>query len=120
MAKRNAERRRYLRVEVPVELRVIAKNIIIDKVKAKNISPLGIRFETKEPLKEGDVVDLTLTLPDTNNPVHIQGKVIWQKKISLEDNAPLDIGCEFTKIEEDNKNTFLKYFCDIIYNKPKP
>ena len=118
MAKGKAERRKYLRIEAPpIGLRVITGNGDIEKPKLKNISPIGIRFETKNQLKDGEELELTLELPDTKNPVHIRGKVVWHKKTSLEDHAPFDIGCEFIKIEEDNKNTFLKYFCDLMYGK---
>ncbi len=118
MPKGNAERRKYLRIEAPpVGLRVITGDGDIEKPKLKDISPIGIRFETKKELKDGEKLELTLELPDTKNPVHIRGKVVWYKKTSLENHAPFDIGCAFIKIEEDNKNTFLKYFCDLMYGK---
>ncbi|NQT22198.1 MAG: PilZ domain-containing protein [Candidatus Omnitrophica bacterium] len=113
----NVERRKYLRIEVPLNLRIITESGDMDSPKVKNISPLGIRFETKKQLKDGDHLELTLELPKAKNPVHIHGKIIWHKKTSLEDNASFDVGCEFIRIEEDNKNTFLKYFCDLIYKQ---
>ena len=45
--------------------------------------------------------------------------MVWIKQLSLEDDAPYDIGIELTEIEEDNKNTFLKFLCDLIYNLSK-
>jgi len=51
--------------------------------------------------------------------VHAKGKVIWIKQLSLEDDAARDVGIELIEIEEDNKNTFLKFLCDLIYNLPK-
>ena len=42
-----------------------------------------------------------------------------KKKLSLEDNSPFDVGTELVDIEEDNKNTFLKFLCDLIYNLPE-
>jgi hypothetical protein len=67
-------------------------------------------------LNESSVAELKLDLPGTQNPVHAKGIVVWKKKISLEDRSPYDVGIEFSEIEEDNKNTFLKFFCDHIYN----
>ena len=58
---------------------------------------------------------IKLNFPNLPNPVHLYGKVIWSKRLSLEDGVPYDIGIEFTKVEEDNKNTFLKLLCDLIY-----
>jgi hypothetical protein len=118
MPKGNSERRKYLRIEAPpIDLRVITGDGNIEKPKLKDISPIGLRFETKKELKDGEKLELALELPNTKNPVHIRGKVVWHRKTSLEDHAPFDIGCEFIKIEEDNKNTFLKYFCDLMYGK---
>ena len=115
MAKGNAERRKYLRIEIPLKLRIITDANYVEDCTIKNLSPLGVRFETKKELKDGEDLELTLNLPDSANPVHIEGKVVWHKKASLEDGAPFDVGCEFVKIEEDNKNTFLRYYCDLMY-----
>jgi len=113
----DTERRKYLRLEAPVNLRIITEDGCMERPKVKNVSPLGIGFESNKELKDNEKLELTLELPNTQNPVHIEGRVVWHKKISLEDNAPLDVGCEFVKIEEDNKNTFLRFFCDLIYEK---
>lgn len=118
MRKKDAERRKYARLEAPpIGLRIITEGGVIEKPKIKNLSPLGIKFETNRELKNGEGLELTMSLPDTKNPIHIQAKVVWHKKASLEDKAPFDVGCEFIKIEEDNKNTFLKYFCDMMYKE---
>ena len=115
-----AERRRYIRLEIPIEMTYAA----LDKTKiystvGKNISADGIRFETHDRvLKESGTIELKLNLTAVS-PVHAKGKVVWKRKLSLEDAAPFDVGVEFTEIEEDNKNTFLKYLCDLMYNLPK-
>lgn len=86
----------------------------------KDLSAEGLRLESKtKDLKEGSILELKLEIYGANNPVHAKGKVVWKKRLSLEDNAPYDIGIELTGIEEDNKNTFLKFLCDLIYNLPK-
>lgn len=81
----------------------------------KDISALGVRFTTNENLKEDSNLEITLKLPNAQNPVHASGRIAWLKKLNLEDNTPFDVGIEFLRIEEDNKNTFLKYLCDLIY-----
>ena len=113
------ERRRYTRLPEPIEVTYITAAGVAHNIIAKNISADGMRFETKEKdMDESGVVELKLNIPATN-PVHAKGKVIWKRKISLEDKAPFDTGMEFTDIEEDNKNTFLKFLCDLIYKLPK-
>jgi hypothetical protein len=84
---------------------------------AKNISANGLSFETRDAsLKESCVVELKLDIEGAPNAVHAKGTVVWRRKLSLEDAAPYDVGIEVVEIEEDNKNTFLKFLCDQIYN----
>ena len=118
---RLVEKRRYIRLKTPIPLTYTAADgvNIYDSV-TKNISADGLRFETEEKsLKEGSVIEFKLALPGASNPIHAKGKVVWKKRLTLEDNAPYDLGVEFIEIEEDNKNTFLKFLCDLIYNLPK-
>ena len=120
MAKSGQERRQYLRIEAPLGLRVISKSNSVCQTQTKDISPLGMRFEVKKcdfDVDEG--VELKIELPKGLSPVHAKAKVAWKRKRSTADSSPIDIGCEFTKIEEDNKNTFLKYFCDLLYERGK-
>ncbi|MCM8761658.1 MAG: PilZ domain-containing protein [Candidatus Omnitrophica bacterium] len=111
------ERRRYVRLQTPIPISyTVPETGSIHNTSTKNISADGLRFETfDKELKEDDLVELKLGITGAPNPVHAKGKVIWKKKISLEDAAPFDCGMEFTEIEEDNKNTFLKFLCDLIY-----
>jgi len=115
------ERRRSLRLEAPIEICYTAPaSGKIHKTKTKNISADGLRFEAHDKtLKQSDIIELKLVIPEAANPVHAAGKIMWKNKLSLEDNAPFDFGVEFTDVEEDNKNTFLKFFCDLIYDLSK-
>ena len=116
------ERRRYVRLETPVDISyTVPETGRTISAGTKNISADGMRFETaNKSLKESDVVEVKMVIPEAPNPVHAKAKVIWKKKTSLEDAALFDCGLEFTEIEEDNKNTFLKFLCDLIYNIKKP
>lgn len=115
------ERRKYVRVRVPIDITytIPGKDKVFAAV-TKDLSADGLRFQTLDPnLQESSTIEIKLKLPDTVNPVHAQGKVIWKRKLSLEDAAPFDVGIDLTTIEEDNKNTFLKFLCDTIYNLSK-
>ncbi len=111
MADSGQERRKYLRVETPLDIRIIQKNASLFETKTKDISPIGLRFQAaQDKLAVGDEIELTLKLPGALNPVHAIVKIV-RKKAPLENTSgSSDIGCEFKKIEEDNKNTFLKFF----------
>ena len=113
-----SERRRFVRLEAPVVVSYIApRSDTMLHASTKNISADGIRFQTTDrSLKEADVIPLHLQIPQAANPVHAKGVVVWKKRISLEDGAPYDVGIEFAEIEEDNKNTFLRFLCDLMYS----
>ena len=116
------ERRRFIRLEVPIEVKYVVEedsDPVRKRVATKDLSCDGLRFISERKLDEGSLLDLNLTIPGATNPVHIKGKAIWSKKLSTEDAAPFEVGVEFVQIEEDNKNTFLKYLCDLIYNETK-
>lgn len=116
------ERRRFIRLNAPVNVSyTIPDSGKVFTTVTKNISADGLRIEGDSSFvpKDSDIIELKLKISDAASPVHAKGKVIWKKKISLEDGAPFDVGIEFTEIEEDNKNTFLKFLCDLIYNFPE-
>jgi c-di-GMP-binding flagellar brake protein YcgR len=111
------ERRKYVRLQVPLGISyTLPGSGRVMQAATKNISADGARFETVDPeLKENTVVEIKLEMPGASNPIHAKGTIIWRKRVSLEDGAPFDCGLEFIEIEEDNKNTFLKFLCDLIY-----
>lgn len=116
------ERRRFIRLEVPIELKYIADDDhsqVRRLAATKDLSCDGLRFISEYKIDNGSMLDLNLTIPGANNPVHIKGKAVWSRKVSSEDSAFFEVGIEFVQIEEDNKNTFLKYLCDLVYNETK-
>lgn len=116
MSRAQEERRTYLRIETPLHIKVVGKESVVYKAITKDISPLGLRYETKEKNVDiNDEVELTIELPDALSPIHAKARVVWKRRLPTEEGSPFDIGCRFIKIEEDNKNTFLKYFCDLRY-----
>lgn len=114
MKEKLPERRRFIRVETPLKL-IVKSGVRTDETITKNISPVGLRFEVPNGLEESEKLDISLYLPSIDDPIHLGGKVVWQNKISLEDNAPFDVGVEIVNIDEENKNIFLKYLCDLLY-----
>ncbi|MBU0683101.1 MAG: PilZ domain-containing protein [Candidatus Omnitrophota bacterium] len=109
------ERRRFIRVDVP--LKVTFKNgNYLEKGVTINISPVGVKFESAKEIKADDEFEIALYLPSIDNPIHIKAKIVWQKKTSLEDKAPYEVGAEIISIKETDKNIFLKYLCDLFYN----
>lgn len=116
---KSQDKRRFIRLEIPVEIVFIRKagNVLKNAV-SKDISSEGLRFSTDERLNPGEELELKLILTSAANPVHAAGKVVWVSDASI-DRKECEVGIEFVKIEEDNKNTFLKFLCDMVYNQAK-
>lgn len=109
------ERRRFVRIEVPLKV-VVKSGNFTDETITKNISPIGLRVEVKKELEPAKKLNIELYIPSLDRPVHLEGKVVWQHKTSLEDRAPYDVGIEITEVEDSEKNIFLKYLCDLLYD----
>lgn len=109
------ERRRFIRIDTPLKVKIHTEGRI-DEVVTKNISPIGMRFEIGKEIKDINKLDLSLYIPTSEAPIRLKGRVVWQRRTSLEDNAPYDVGLEITDIEDKNKNMFLKYLCDLLYD----
>jgi len=43
--------------------------------------------------------------------------VVWSIESGSSKSHSYSSGIDFEKIEEDNKNTFLKFLCDLMYAK---
>jgi len=114
MKQKLPERRRFIRVETPLKL-VISCDGAKDEVVVKNISPVGLLFELSKKIKVDDL-KLSLTLPSVKDPISIDGKIIWQTKQSLEDEAAYDVGVEIVDVEDKSKNVFLQFLCDLLYS----
>ena len=110
------ERRAYIRTElpIPIDIRIKQANVIEEiQIQAKNISATGLMIQIKKSLSSRVLVELKLTPKQAPSPIHIDAKVIRSEKVQGQDL--FNVGIEFVKIEEDNKNTFLKFLCDTIY-----
>lgn len=109
------EKRRYIRIEVPLKINVTGEGWQ-EEACTKNISPIGIRLEASRKFNESEIIGLSIRLPSSDGPIDIHGKVVWQEKTSTEDDAPYDVGVEIINIAEDHKNALLKYLCDLLYS----
>lgn len=110
------EKRRFIRTETSIPMSLhFKKRDQLKKVETvtRNISATGTMVELKEQLPVGAEVKIDLNTPGSPNPVHCRGRVIWSTPIS--EAGKYSCGIEFINIEEDNKNTFLKFLCDTIY-----
>ena len=108
------ERRRFVRLEVPLEI-TIFRGDHEEKLITQNISPMGFMIKTGQSLGEDALFPLKLKIGPEGASIGIKGKVVWQNKISLEDGAPFEVGVDIADVDDADKNVFLKYICDLLY-----
>ena len=110
------EQRDYIRIDilVPAILSIKTKSVV-KRVKAhvENVSASGILVTLDKKLAFSTNTGIEMYTPDASNPIHCDGKVVWVVPAKKQDKY--QCGIAFTNIEEDNKNTFLKFLCDTIY-----
>jgi c-di-GMP-binding flagellar brake protein YcgR len=110
------EQRYYIRIDVSVPTTLsIRKKGAVEKIKAyvKNVSASGMMIHLDKKLSTGVEAAIDMYAPDTLNPIHCNGKVV--RVTAADKPGKHNCGIIFTHIEEDNKNTFLKFLCDTIY-----
>ncbi|MBF0252930.1 MAG: PilZ domain-containing protein [Candidatus Omnitrophica bacterium] len=115
MKYRAPERRRFIRIEVPLEVQ-LTSDIINESSYSKNISPIGMCCEVTVNVPVGYVLNTFIKLPGSEELISAQAKVVWVKRISLEDDSNFDIGLVLNEIDEKQKKVLLKYLCDILYD----
>ena len=115
------ERRRYVRLNIPLEVNYIVKGKEPSSCKTitKNISPSGARFDMNQDFPKGTVLDINIKIPTKPDPIPIKAKVVWCRKRSEEDENAYDVGFEFVKIPEESKNLFFQYLCNLMYDQLK-
>jgi c-di-GMP-binding flagellar brake protein YcgR len=113
------EKRKLIRFEIPIKATyIIQKEPKLEKTgMTKDISAGGMQLLTSEALPVNGKIDIKLFLPEALNPVHFKGIVAWSKEIGIKKTLSYSAGVEFDKIEEDNKSTFLKFLCELLYEK---
>ena len=116
------EKRRFIRFDIALKTAyIVQKEPKIEKFGiTKDISARGIQLLTSEKLESWNKVDLKLFIPEALNPAHIKGVIVWSKELAGGvEGYSYSAGIDFEKIEEDNKNTFLKFLCSLMYKGNK-
>lgn len=113
----SAEKRTYIRTEasVPVKLQIEdSESVQLIKGVTCNVSATGMMIELDQKIALDTKLDIDILPSGASNAIHCAGKVVWVAQSQKVGNHLC--GVEFAEIEEDNKNTFLKFLCDAIYN----
>ncbi|OGW88564.1 MAG: hypothetical protein A3A73_03880 [Omnitrophica bacterium RIFCSPLOWO2_01_FULL_50_24] len=74
----------------------------------KDLSREGIKVNTIGLMKEGEMVDLVIHVPDDTQPIRTTGKVVWRKSCSGRDQGT-DYGVSFLMMDPVDKFRALDY-----------
>ncbi len=78
----------------------------------RNISKGGICLIVYEPLSVNDLLELNIFLPDSKNPIRVDGRVKWIREFTIGDPAKgkrFDVGIEYVDISDEDQNKIIKY-----------
>jgi len=73
----------------------------------RDISAAGVNIHTKNRLFFNDSIDLEIELPDGNDPLALNGRVMWSKPAN--ESSMWDIGLRFKKVDFMNIQRIFKY-----------
>ncbi|OGS22966.1 MAG: hypothetical protein A2252_07775 [Elusimicrobia bacterium RIFOXYA2_FULL_39_19] len=111
------ERREYVRIsaELSIEYKVLSsdekRQVDLFKTTTKNISAIGLQFETKDTISEGDSLEIRLFFHQ--HTFDLIGRVVWEEKIGDKKS----LGVSFENIDAHLKNQISGYLTD--FNKKK-
>lgn len=115
------EKRKFIRFDIPLKVNyILLSEPKIEKTgMTKDVSAGGMKLLTEEKLETGKRIEFKIFIPEALNPAHLNGIVLWSKTVPAAAGKRLSYsaGIEFGSIEEDNKNTFLKFLCTLMYKK---
>lgn len=104
------EKRRYVRwrVKSPLRYKIQGSDLECEGL-TKDISNGGAGIFISEELVLNSLLDLTLEIPDKFRPISTQGKIIWQKKLEIEDTFPFATGIQFSQLKDEDKEKIFLY-----------
>ena len=96
------ERRRYIRLEVPVLIEFPnPQTWKTERSYTQDISESGLRFPTAVQLQMGQELALTLQLPYHQDlAFHATGEIIWIREVARLGATQYDVGVRFRWIED--------------------
>ncbi len=106
------EKRKFIRFSVSLDAKSRAAGWFRQRARysVKDVSKEGLKMSSKGALKEGDMLELELSVPGKKAPVTAMGQVVWNHKLG---GAGYDIGLKFKTIKPEDRFDLL----DIGYNK---
>lgn len=110
LSNKQKERRKCQRLQIPLEIRykLSEKDGKAYGIKCLNISGVGMKIETKEWLRVGQNIDISIYLPTHKKLVTINTRVVWSEK----NRDGYWSGLKFLKIKPQTE--FTEFLCEKI------
>jgi len=108
------EKRRFPRFNLLVDV-LVSKRAASEREKlliTKNISQGGACIIAYEELKESDILDLKIFLPEDDKAVKVTAKVAWVKEITIGEGGKVkryDVGVEFIGVDNETMSKLNRY-----------
>ena len=108
------EKRRFPRFNLLVDV-LVSKRATSEREKlliTKNISQGGACIIAYEELKELDILDLKIFLPEDDKPIKVTARVAWVREIVIggtEQAKRYDVGVEFIGVDNEIMNKLNRY-----------
>lgn len=101
---RMQENRKYIRwnVKSPMRLRVSEPEEERSAL-LRDISFAGAQFSISESLRLNDKMGVMIEIPDENNPINCEGKVVWQRAAEEGGSPHFICGLLFTQLKDNDR-----------------
>ncbi len=110
-----SERRKSRRINLDINLEYdISEYQKWVEARSSNLSEHGICIITGKELPVGSAVELKFTLPDSNTPLRVTGRVMWNE-FSLDDDFYIQ-GLEFSNLSADSLHIIRKYISAATFD----
>ena len=122
MDMRMQENRKYIRwnVKSPMRLRV-SEHKEERPALLRDISFAGAQFSISESLRLNDKMAVMIEIPDENNPINCEGKIVWQRAAEEGGSPHFICGLLFTQLKENDREKIFQYARDFsskeLWNK---
>jgi len=119
------ERRQFVRLDtrLSVEYRVIPSAAPKQSV-TKDIGGGGICMFVEDPLKPGTHVQVSITLPDRQQPISFTGEVIWCEQYEIigktQRQRSVEAGVKFIQIDPSDQHAIMQYVILGLRQPPRP
>lgn len=106
------EKRKYMRFNASLEAKSRAAGWFRPRIRylVKDVSREGFKVNTRDTLlKEGDLLELEMSLPGKKSTIEASGQVVWNNKLG---DSGYNIGLRFKSIKPEDKFDILNFAYD--------